>query len=142
MKSDSELLTCWLFSQNSFSCVLFQREYLSEADARKSVKTKVQKQKSFHYVILLSRKAFFSFKGTLFVPLHYLFLFFSLFNGFLLKQRQLLLLKILVTLLEKCQQELPVFLRQLTCSYSHLIQSLQLEFQNSILILLLWSSPS
>lgn len=41
IKSASELLTCWLFSQNSFSCVLFQPGYLSEADAVQIVKTKL-----------------------------------------------------------------------------------------------------
>ena len=36
-KGDFKLLTCWLFSQNSFSCVLFQLGYLSGADAIQSV---------------------------------------------------------------------------------------------------------
>lgn len=52
IKSDFELLTCWLFSQNRFSCVLSQLGYLSEAGASQSVKTKLWKQKYFHYIIL------------------------------------------------------------------------------------------
>ena len=36
-KGDFKSLTCWPFSQNSFSCVLFQLGYLSGADAIQSV---------------------------------------------------------------------------------------------------------
>ena len=36
-KGDFKSLTCWLFSQNSFSCVLVQLGCLSGADAIQSV---------------------------------------------------------------------------------------------------------
>lgn len=97
-KSDVESLTCWLFSQNRLSCVLSLLGSLSGAGATQRVKTKLQKQKHFHYLLLYVEKYSSPSKG------HYSFPCITFFLCWPhLKQRLLLFLEMPLTALQGCQ---------------------------------------